>query len=179
MLSTSSALGATSIVKMKNNYFYPKTQGVTIGNSVKWKNPTGRRHDATPMLNWSWNAVSVPAGGATTVTPTQAGSFGYFCSLHAGMTGTLNVRMGVTPLVGTTSTWFNLTLGKVNAPGVLIHQVETRQNGGSWVLRVSTANATSSIFFPQPGTYDLRTRMRQQLSGQVSGYTPITTITVY
>jgi plastocyanin len=138
MLSTGSVFGATSMVKMKNNYFTPKTQGVTIGNSVKWKNPSSKRHDATPMLNWSWNSVSVPAGGVSAaVTPTQAGSFGYFCSLHPGMTGTLNVRMGVSPLVGTTSTWFNLTLGTVNAPGVLIHQVETRQNASSAATRRS------------------------------------------
>jgi len=180
LLSAGSVSAATTTLKMYNYGYTPKTQRVTLGNSVKWRNPTGKRHDATPINNWSWTGVSVAAGATSaTVTPSQAGSFPYFCSLHPTMKGTINVPMTVSPLAGTTATYFALTLGTVTAPGVLVHQVEIRLNGGAWQLRVSTAAAQTSIFFPQAGTYDLRTRLRHQLGGQTSGYSPITTIQVF
>ncbi len=109
-----------------------------LGNSVKWRNTTGKRHDATPTVNWSWAAVSVAAGATSAaVSPSQAGSFPYFCSLHPTIKGTINVPMTVSPLAGTTATFFSLTLGTVTAPGVLVHQVEVRLNGGAWQLRAT------------------------------------------
>ena len=181
LLTANSVLGATVTVKMYNNYFSPKTQTVALGNSVKWRNVSTKRHDATPMLNWSLGgSLSVAAGATSTAkAPTQAGTFGYFCSLHANMTGTIKVPMTVSPIAGTTATYFSFTLGTVVAPGVLVHQLESRPAGGAWSIRVTTNQPSTSIFFPNPGTYELRTRMRNQLSGQVSAYSPTTTITVY
>ena len=180
LLSTSSVLAATSTVKMYNNYFSPKTQTITIGNSVKWRNVSTKRHDATPTVNWSWGGVSVAAGATSpVVTPTQAGSFAYFCSLHATMKGTVKVRMQVSPAAGTTGTYFLLTLGTVTTPGVLVHQVEARLNGGAWQLRATTAAPQTSLLFTTAGTWDLRTRLRYQLGGQTSGYSPLSTIQVF
>jgi hypothetical protein len=87
--------------------------------------------------------------------------------------------MTVSPLAGTTATFFTLTLGTVKAPGVLVHQVEVRQNGGAWTLRVTTAEPTTSIFFPSPGTWDIRTRLRYQLGGATSGWSPIKSVEVF
>jgi plastocyanin len=180
MLSTSNVLAATSTVKMYNYYYSPKTQRVVIRNSVKWRNPTGKRHDATPTVNWSWGAVSVaPGTTSAVVTPTQTGSFPYFCSLHPTQKGRVNVAMVVSPLAGTTGTYFTVTLGTVTAPGVLVHQLEARRNGGAWALRATTAAPTISLFFPQTGTYELRSRLKYQLGGATSGYSPISTIQVF
>lgn len=181
LLSTSSASAATSTVKMVNFGFTPKTQTVRLGNSVKWKNISTKRHTATPTNTWSWSGVSVAKGTTSSaVSPTQAGSFPYFCSIHpTKMAGTINVPMTVSPLAGNTGTFFTLTLGTVTTPGVLVHQVEVRQNGGAWQLRATTAAPTVSIFFPTAGTWDIHTRLRYQLGGATSGWSPIATVVVF
>lgn len=180
LLSTTSASAATSTVKMVNSAFKPKVQTVTLGNSVKWKNISTRTHTATPTNTWSWSGVSVAKGTTSSaVTPTQAGTFPYFCSLHPKKKGTLKVPMTVSPLAGNTGTYFTLTLGTVKTPGVLVHQVEVSQNGGAWQLRVTTAEPTVSIFFPTPGTRDIRTRLRYQLGGATSEWSPVSTVQVF
>src|SRR5688572_15817218 len=170
LLSTTTASAATTTVKMVNHYFTPKAVTVTLGNSVRWKNVSTKRHSATPTNNWSWAGVTVSAGATSpVVAPTQAGAFPYFCSFHPTlMKGTVKVRMRVSPLAGNTGTYFTLTLGTVTTPGVLVHQVEARLNGGAWQLRATTSAPTISIFFPTPGNWDLRTRLRYQLGGATS-----------
>jgi hypothetical protein len=113
------------------------------------------------------------------VYPTQAGSFPYFCSLHPRTKGVIAVPITVDQTTGTTATYFKLTLGTVQAPGVSVHEVWVRQNGGSWALRASTNQPTISIFFPSAGTWDVRTIMRWQLGSAASDYSPITTLTVF
>jgi plastocyanin len=180
VLSTGSAAAATSTVKMSNYAFSPRRQAVTLGNSVKWKNVSGKKHSATPAVNWSWGSVTVAAGATSAaVSPTQAGTFRYFCSFHPSlMRGKIRVSMTVSPSAGSTATWFTLTLGTVQAPGVSVHDVQIRRDGGSWTLRASTAATTFSFFFTAPGTWDLRTRMRWQLGGATSGWSPLSTVVV-
>src|SRR5687767_13621720 len=163
VFSTGTASAATATVKMSNYAFSAKTQAVTLGNSVRWKNVSGKRHTATPTVNWSLGGgVSVAAGTTSAaISPTQAGTFPYFCSIHPGlMKGKIKVPITASPTAGTTATFFALTLGTVTAPGVLVHQVEVRQNGGAWQLRYTTAAPQISIFFPTPGTWEVRTRLR-------------------
>ena len=180
VLSTSNVAAATTTVTVSNTGFTPASPKIRIGNSVKWKNTSTRRHSPTPNVNWSFAGVSVAAGTTSlAVKPTQTGSFAYFCSLHPTMKGTIKVPMVVSPLVGTTATYFTLTLGTVQAPGVLVHQVEVRHNGGAWALRATTNAASHALFFPQPGTYGIRTRLRYQLGGATSAWSPISTIQVF
>lgn len=181
LLSTSSASAATATVKMVNYGFTPKGQTVRLGNSVRWRNASTRTHTATPSVTWSWTGVTVAAGATSgVVTPTQAGTFVYFCSMHPTlMKGSIKVPMTVSPMGGNTTTFFLLTLGTVKAPGVLVHDVYVRKNGGAWQARVATAEPTTSIFFPSTGNWDLRTRLRYQLGGATSGWSPITSIVVF
>jgi plastocyanin len=181
LLSTSSASAATATIKMVNYGFKPKVQTVTLGNSVKWKNASTKRHTATPKVSWSWGGVTVaPGSTSNTVTPTQAGTFPYFCSMHpTTMKGTIKVPMTVSPLAGNTETFFTLTLGTEKAPGVLVHQIEVRQNGGAWQLRATTAEPTIAIFFPTSGTWDIHTRLRYQLGGATSGWSPVVSVQVF
>lgn len=181
LLSTSSASAATATIKMFNYGFTPKALAVTLGNSVKWKNVSTRTHTATPTVTWSWAGVTVAAGSTSSaVTPTQAGTFPYFCSIHPTlMKGKVKVRMTVSPMAGNTGTFFVLTLGTVKAPGVLVHDVYVRQNGGAWQSRATTAEPTISIFFPSTGTWDIHTRLRYQLGGATSGWSPIVSIVVF
>jgi plastocyanin len=181
LLTSGSASAATATVTVTNRAFTPATQTVALGSSVRWQNTSGKKHTATPTVNWSWGGVTIkPGTTSAAVYPTQAGSFPYFCSLHPSRhTGTIAVPLTVDQSAGTTATYFTFTLGTVQAPGVSVHEMWVRQNGGAWALRVSTQAPTVQIFFPSPGTWDVRTIMRWQLGSATSGYSPITTITVF
>jgi plastocyanin len=181
LLSTGSVSAATATVTITRTAFTPNTQTVTLGNAVQWKNVTGRKHTATPVVNWSWGGVTVRAGRTSAaVYPTQAGSWPYFCSLHPSRhRGTIAVPLTIDPVAGTTSTLFKLTLGTVVAPGVSVHEVYARLNGGAWQLRASTQAPTWSLLFTSAGTWEVRTRMRWMLGGGTSDYSPITTLTVF
>lgn len=181
VLSTGSASAAPAVVNITNSAFTPQTQTVALGAAVQWQNVSGRKHMATPTVNWSWAGVAVrPGRTSAAVYPTQAGSWPYFCSLHPSRhRGTIAVPLTVDQTAGTTATYFKLTLGTVTAPGVSVHEVYVRQNGGAWQLRVSTQQPQVSIFFPSAGTWDVRTRMRWQLGSATSGDSPITTLTVF
>ena len=181
LLSTTSASAATATVKMVNYYFTPRAQMVRLGNSVMWQNTSTRRHTATPSVNWSWAGVDVAAGTTSSaVSPTQAGGFTYFCSIHPTlMKGKIRVPITVSPTAGTTATFFNLTLGTLQAPGVSVHDIEVRLNGGAWQPRAATAAPTISIFFTSTGTWGIRTRLRWQLGGATSGWSPITSVVVF
>jgi plastocyanin len=181
VLSTGSASAATATVTVTNRAFTPAIQTVALGSSVRWQNTSGRKHNVTPTVNWSFSGVTVRAGRTSApVYPTQAGSWPYFCSLHpAGHKGTIAVPLTVDQLAGPVGQFFNITMGTVQAPGVSVHQLWVRQNGGAWVLRVSTQAPSVSIFFPSAGTWDLRSIMRWQLGSATSGWSPITTITVF
>jgi plastocyanin len=175
-----SASAATATVMIANGTFTPATQTVTLGNAVRWQNATRKKHNATPLVNWSWGRVTVKAGKTSAlVYPTQAGSFRYVDTLHPKLKGTIAVPITVDQSVGTTETFFKLTLGTVQAPGVSAHELYVRLNGGEWVPRVYTRDPTVSIFFPSAGTWDLRTRMVWALGSQTSDYSPITTLTVF
>ena len=180
MLTATNVSAATSTVSVNNTAYTPLTRTIVIGNSVKWKNTSGRRHGASPTNNWSWSAITVNAySTSAVVTPTQTGSYPYFCQFHPTKKGTLNVAMSVNALAGTTATYFGFRLGTVTSPGVLVHQVEARRNGGTWVLRYTGNSATVSLKFTSTGTWDVRSRLRYQLGGGTSGWSPLTTVEVF
>jgi hypothetical protein len=70
-------------------------------------------------------------------------------------------------------------MGTVQAPGVLVHDMYVRKDGGAWQLRVQTNQPSTSFFFPQTGTWDIQTRLRYQLGGATSGWSPISTVVVF
>ena len=180
LLSTGSASAATASVSMVNYGFNPKNQTVALGNSVVWRNVSTRKHTATPKYGWFWSQVTVrPGATSSPITLTQAGSFPYHCAIHpTKMKGKITVPMGVSPSSGTTATWFTLTLGTVQAPGVEVHDAYIRLNGGAWTLRAATAAPTFTLFFTAPGTWEVHTRLRYQLGGATSGWSPVVAIQV-
>jgi plastocyanin len=181
LMSAGSASAAPATVTVTNRAFTPATQTVALGNAVQWQNVSLKKHTATPSVNWSWGGVTVRAGRTSAaVYPTQAGSWPYFCSLHpARHRGTIEVPLTVDHLADSVGAFFLVTLGTVQAPGVSVHELWVRQNGGQWALRVSTQSPTVSIMFTSAGTWELRTMMRWQLGGGQSGWSPVTTLTVF
>ena len=72
--------------------FSPNPATVTRGQRVSWRNAAGTVHTAT-QNGGAFDTGDI--GGGTTssaITMSTAGSFGYHCSLHPAMVGTLNVQ---------------------------------------------------------------------------------------
>ncbi len=181
LLSATSSLAATThTVKMVGGVYKPKKLTVMLGDSVIWTNRTSKTHTATPSFASAWDSVTVTAGhSSSAVKLTQAGTFPYRSAKPSTMKGKIIVPMIVEPAAGNTGTHFTLTLGTEKAPGVLVHDVYVRQNGGAWQLRASTAEPTISIFFPTTGSWGIHTRLRYQLGGATSSWTPVITVEVF
>ena len=72
--------------------FSPDPAIVNVGQRVAWRNSAGAIHTAT-QNGGSFDTGTLNSGATSAaVTMSAAGSFGYHCSLHPAMVGTLTVR---------------------------------------------------------------------------------------
>ncbi len=72
--------------------FVPARVTVARGGAVTWSNSTSVLHNVTFAAAAGAPAnISDHVSGTTTRTFSTAGTFSYACSLHAGMTGTVEV----------------------------------------------------------------------------------------
>ena len=80
--------GKTVQITMKNIAFNPKTVTVKVGTTVKWVNEDSAPHNVTggPL-----HSPTIGNGGSFTYKATKAGTISYVCTIHPGMTATLNV----------------------------------------------------------------------------------------
>lgn len=90
--STLPPMAATVEAGATTNTFTPSATTIAKGGTVTWT-IGARRHNVTFFAN---PAAPAPVESATNVTQsrtfTQAGTYPYNCSLHAGMTGTITVK---------------------------------------------------------------------------------------
>jgi len=86
----------TNEVFMQNIAFSPASKTVAVGTTIKWINKDNTTHDVisgTPgNPSGLFNSGDLGANGEFTFTFSQAGTFPYFCSHHAGMIGTIIVQ---------------------------------------------------------------------------------------
>lgn len=78
-------------IKMQDIQFAPKTATVKVGQKVTWVNEDSVPHNAIADSGASFKSGDFGQGGRFTFTPTKAGTISYECTLHPGMTGTLQV----------------------------------------------------------------------------------------
>jgi plastocyanin len=72
--------------------FSPNPATVTRGQRVSWRNAAGTVHTAT-QNGGAFDTGDIGGGSTSSaITMSTAGSFGYHCSLHPAMVGTLNVQ---------------------------------------------------------------------------------------
>jgi len=77
-----------------SNSFSPNPGAVTAGTTVAWHNNDVITHTATAD-NGSFDTGPIAPGTTSApITMPTAGSFGYHCSIHPTMTGTLTVGAG-------------------------------------------------------------------------------------
>lgn len=72
--------------------FIPASITLAAGGTVRWTNGSPAAHDVVATTpNWQVNQP-LPVGASVQTTVGQAGTYGYQCTLHPGMIGTIQVR---------------------------------------------------------------------------------------
>ncbi len=72
--------------------FSPNPATVKAGQTVAWKNNDVITHTATSDSG-AFDTGAIPPGGTSNaITMSTTGTFGYHCSIHPTMTGTLTVQ---------------------------------------------------------------------------------------
>ena len=79
-------------VAMKDIKFVPATVTVAKGGKVSWRNDDSAPHDVTADDFKSGAAGGMKKGDTFEHTFNSAGSFGYVCTVHPGMEGTVEVK---------------------------------------------------------------------------------------
>jgi plastocyanin len=89
--ATPAASGNTVTIAMKNIQFAPKDVTVKEGQTVKWVNQDTVDHNVTAKSGASFKSDLFGNGGTYEWKADKAGTVQYVCTVHPGMTGTLNV----------------------------------------------------------------------------------------
>ena len=87
----SSGGGGEVEIKLENIAFDPKDVSVKVGQKVKWVNEDSVDHNVIADSGASFKSNNFGKGASFEFTPTKAGTIKYQCTIHPGMTGTLNV----------------------------------------------------------------------------------------
>ena len=88
-VSCKAGAGTGQQAAMANIAFAPTTSSVTTGGTVTWTN--GDQVDHTVTFDSGPDCGHVAAGQSMTVTFTAAGTYGYHCTIHPQMKGTVTV----------------------------------------------------------------------------------------
>jgi plastocyanin len=81
----------THTVVMEDMRFQPEVLAVASGDTVVCVNTHLGPHTATSTVG-GFDSSVIPASGSWTHTVGKKGAFGYLCTFHPAMKGTLNVR---------------------------------------------------------------------------------------
>lgn len=81
---------ATQTVLMEDIKFKPRKVRIDPGDTVQWENRDEARHDAIGE-DGSFDTPIIDRGETSSHTFASKGKYPYFCSIHEGMTGTIQV----------------------------------------------------------------------------------------
>jgi plastocyanin len=83
--------GASASVSIKNMAFSPDTLRIKTGTTVTWMNNDGMTHTVTSNTAL-FDSGNLAAGLSFQYTFNAAGTFTYYCVIHAGMRGVVVVN---------------------------------------------------------------------------------------
>ena len=89
--AASGASGGGVTIKMQNIQFSPKDTTVKVGQKVTWTNDDNTDHNVTAESGADFKSKDFGNGATFSFTADKAGTIKYVCTIHPGMTGTLNV----------------------------------------------------------------------------------------
>jgi plastocyanin len=79
-------------INIGDDFFNPTPKIVSASAIVTWRNFGLKSHTVTSNTGNELNSSTIPPGGSYTDTMNTVGTFGYHCSLHAGMNGSITVQ---------------------------------------------------------------------------------------
>ena len=82
----------TTSVDMKSNSFTPAAIKVSPSATVNFTNSDGITHNVTFSAPAITNSGNFDTGTKSIAMPAAAGTYAYRCTLHAGMSGTVQVQ---------------------------------------------------------------------------------------
>ena len=88
---TAGSSPTTHYIDIQNYAFSPSTITINVGDTIVWTNYDAASHTVTSD-DGIFNSGSITQGNTWSYTFTNAGTFGYHCSPHPGMTGTVIVQ---------------------------------------------------------------------------------------
>ena len=83
---------ATTAVDMKNSAFTPAAIKVAPSATVNFTNSDGITHNVTFTAAAITNVPNFDTGTKSVAMPAAVGTYAYRCTLHAGMSGTVQVQ---------------------------------------------------------------------------------------
>ena len=83
---------AAGTIKIDNFTFGPQALTVAVGTTVTWINQDDIPHIVVSSDGKSFRSKVLDTGDRFSFTFARPGSFGYFCSIHPHMTGTVLVK---------------------------------------------------------------------------------------
>ena len=118
-------------VNIKSQSFQPSTLSVPAGTTVTWHNQDNAQHTVTSDTNGQFDSGAIATGKKFTHTFTDPGSYGYHCSIHPGVKGTIVVT-GTSGLQSTQSTVTRTLLSSSAIQGINPGSAQGNSgNGGS------------------------------------------------
>jgi plastocyanin len=85
------ALKPGEAIGMKSLRFRPDHVRVPVGREITWRNDEGVGHDVVAQSGAQFESKTFGKNGTFQFTPAKAGTIKYECTLHPGMTGTIDV----------------------------------------------------------------------------------------
>lgn len=195
LLLQGTAAAATAQVSIVNLAFNPSSVKIRLGDSVNWTNNEDhppREHtstgDGAPDGGGSsgvglWSSGGILArGGQFAFTFTFAGTFPYHCSFHPIMTGSVSVPPKASPATGPAGTKFKIRVSTVDLTGSDFQIVIQKSDPGGPFTNWRTASTGTSKTFDStgvaPGTYRFRAILHRISTGENSGASPPSAVTV-
>lgn len=90
--STPRATAAFSYISIKDSFFDPATRTLNVGDTAFWTNDGAISHNITSDQAGLFGFPSLAPGYPYSFTFNTPGTYTYYCSFHAGMTGTIIVQ---------------------------------------------------------------------------------------
>ncbi len=179
--------GIRDIFYIPNRFFIPNIIRLPEqGDTVSWLMLNPGLHgiaDASGMGLFQ-TPNGVPIGETFQFSFTAAGSYSYDDPFDAAATGTVQVPITVTPVVGAVDT-AQVTWASAGPPAGFAFDVQVKRPGTSsfvpWRTGVTSQTATfgpSDPLWAGTGTYRFRARMQNMTNGKASGYSNAKAITL-
>jgi len=172
--------GSTRTVDMSLSGNVPKTATVLQGTTVHWNNvDTIWTHTSTSDQGF-WKSPLIEPGQTYDQTDAflNAGTYGYHCTQHPTLVGT--VRVPLTWTGSSTTGWKIIWSSAPTLPANRKFDVQVKKPGSSSFDAFKTGTTTLSAKFnpAKSGKYVFRARTRNTSNGKPSDWSPTHTFTI-